>query len=135
MSHLDQERKCQGISFFGKASDFQAVSKEHYKSLKECRFPPSYYLEEGATKKFGDMLEDLLPTNRIVTGYSPVEHLALLGFTDKDFIDNSINMHSGFENVVTVLVPEKSMILMTVVVEEGMNAEEVRSGFQNAMTF
>jgi len=109
-------------------SDFRTASKEHYNDQSERRFPLSFYLDEGATKEFGDKLEklNLTPTCRILTGYNPNKHLELLGYTDKDFIDNSLSTNLSFENVVTILVPEKSLILISVIVETE-NAEKFKS--------
>ena len=68
---------------FDKVSDFRKASKEHYEEQIERRFPPSHYLEEGAIKRFGDMIDklDISPNCHILTGYNPKKHLELLGYT------------------------------------------------------
>ena len=59
----------------------------------------------------------LLPSTAIITGYNPVKHLKLLGFTDKYFEENSLTTDLFFENVVTVFDPKASLILVCLIVE------------------
>jgi len=127
----DENQKCKINICCDKVSDFRNVSEKHFKDQKELRFPPAYYLGEGITKDFGDELEELnlSPTTRILTEYNPINHLKMLGFTDKHFDDNLISTNSTFQNVLTVLVPEKSLILIFVIVET-KGSKEIKSGVQ-----
>ena len=126
---IDENKKCQvRKGCLEKVSDFREASKQYYKDIAQKRFPPSYYLAEGETKRIGDLFEKIhtSPNSRILTGYNPVKHLEVLGFEDKDFDDCFINKEWNFENTVTVLVPENLLILFGTVVES-KNYEEVKA--------
>jgi len=111
-----------------KVSDLRKASKQYYKEIEQKRFPPSYYLAEGETKRVGDIFEKIikLRNSRILTAYSPEMQLQILGFEDKDFHDHLIDKDLSFENTITVLVPGKSLILINVVVD-GNDADEVKT--------
>ena len=75
---------------------------------------------------------DISPNCHILTGYNPKKHLELLGYADKDFIDNLLSTNSSFENLLTVLVPEKSLVHLFVIVDKEADAEQIKSEVCNS---
>jgi len=129
MTPIDEEKSCKlEKSCLEKVSDFRTTAKDYYEDIPHKRFPPSYYLADSPTKRFGDLFEMMhtSPNTRILTGYNVIKHLEMLGFEDKDFVNCSINRDWIFENTVTVLVPESSLILCCVVVD-GKDTDVVKS--------
>jgi len=127
---IDEDKQCGLGKSYMLVKDFRKISIHYYQYVNQNRkrFPPSYYLPEGATKRLGEMFENI-PTSsssRILTGYNPIEHLKVLGFEDKDFDKSCINKESTFENTVTVLVPDRSLIVFNMVVDRN-DAEEVKT--------
>ena len=102
------------------------LSKQYFEDNPQKRFPPSYYLPEGETKRIANLFEKLTsPSTRILTAYDPIKHLKVLGFKGKDFDDCSISEDATFENTVTILSPEKSLIVLNVVVD-GSDPDDVK---------
>ena len=127
---IDGNHTCKyvGGASVGTVQEFQELSQEYFKVNEHTRFPPKYYLEEGTTKLFGDLLEELHGSldNRILTGHNAIFHLEVLGYSEKDLNDHNINKHSTCDNVVTFLVPESFLIVVCVVVD-GNDTEMIKA--------
>ena len=126
---VDENQLCKWIDPSLKTvKDFRQISQEYNQDYKFTRFPAKLYSQEGTTQLFGDMIEDIhRPRNyRILTGYNVFYHLEVLGFQEKDFEEYDINKHVTCDNVVTVLIPHSSLIIVGIVVD-GNNAEDIKT--------
>ena len=97
-------------------------SQKYFKDHESVRqFPPTYYLKGDTTKEFVDKVDGLKWLNKapikILTNYNPVDHLRLLGLSDKDRNQIMSRTYETYDNVVLVIHPEEKWLMVNVVVD------------------
>ena len=97
-------------------------SQTYFKDHKSVRqFPPTYYLKIDTTKEFVDKVDGLKWLSKapikILTNYNPVDHLRLLGLSDKDRKQIMSRTYETYDNVVLVVHPEEKWLMVNVVVD------------------
>ena len=92
---------------------------DDHKSVRQ--FPPTYYLKGDTTKEFVDKVDGLKWLSKapikILTNYNPVDHLRLLGLSDKDRDQIMSRTYETYDNVVLVVHPEEKWLMVNVVVD------------------
>ena len=92
---------------------------DDHKSVRQ--FPPTYYLKGDTTKEFVDKVDGLKWLSKapikMLTNYNPVDHLRLLGLSDKDRDEIMSRTYEAYDNVVLVVHPEEKWLMVNVVVD------------------
>ena len=123
---IQDQKKCKqvrtGPSIVKNVGELNQRSLKYFNDHKSVRqFPPTYYLEEDTTKKFVDMVDGFLWLTevpiKILTNYNPVDHLTLLGLSDKDRNQIMSRTYETYDNVVLVIHPKEKWLVVNVVVD------------------
>ena len=97
-------------------------SQKYFNDHERLRqFPPTYYLKGDTTKSFADKVDGLKWLSKepikILTNYNPVDHLRLLGLSEKDRDQIMSRAYETYDNVVLVVHPEEKWLMVNVVVD------------------
>ena len=123
---IQDQKKCKqvrtGPSIVKNVGELNGRSLKYFNDHKSVRqFPPTYYLEGDTTKKFVDMVDGLKWLTeapiKILTNYNPVDHLTLLGLSDKDRNQIMSRTYETYDNVVLIVHPEEKWLTVNVVVD------------------
>ena len=123
---IKDEDKCKpvrtGPSIAGNVGELNERSLYYFKDHENVRqFPPTYYLKGDTTKEFVDKVDGLKwlanAPIKILTNYNPVDHLTLLGLSDKDCNEVMSRTYERYGNVVLVVHPGKKFLMVNVVVD------------------
>ena len=111
-----------GPSIAGNVGELNERSLKYFKDHEIVRkFPPAYYLDGDTTKEFVDKVDSLKwlakAPIKILTNYSPFDHLTLLGLSDKDRKQIMSRTYETYDNVVLVIHPEEKWLMVNVVVD------------------
>ena len=111
-----------GPSIAKNVGELNKRSKKYFDDHKSVRlFPPTYYLKEDVTKQFVDKVDGLgwLANKpiKILTNYNPVDHLKLLGLSEKERNKIMSRTYKEYDNVVLVIHPEEKWLMVNVVVD------------------
>ena len=129
---IKEDDKCKpvrtGPAIAKSVGELNKRSLKYFKDHETTRlFPPTYYLEENATKQFVDKIDkfELFRSSsiKIMTNYNPNDHLTLLGLSNKDRIQiMNETSFENFENVVLIVHPEEKWLMVNVVVDVAADA-------------
>ena len=123
---IKDEDKCKpvrtGPSIAKNVGELNKRSLNYFNDHKILRkFPPTYYLKGDTTKEFVDKVDGLKwlanAPIKILTNYNPVDHLTLLGLSDKECNEIMSRTYERYDNVVLVVHPGKKLLMVNVVVD------------------
>ena len=123
---IQDQQKCKkvrtGPGIAKNVGELNQRSQKYFKDHESVRqFPPTYYLKGDTTKTFVDKVDELKWLSKapikIFTNYNPVDHLTLLGLSDKDRNQIISRTYETYDNVVLVIHPEEKWLMVNVVVD------------------
>ena len=123
---IQDQQKCKrirtGPGIAKNVGELNQRSQKYFKDHESVRqFPPTYYLKRDTTKEFVDKVNGLKWLSKapikILTNYNPVDHLRLLGLSDKDRDQIMSRTYETYDNVVLVIHPEEKWLMVNVVVD------------------
>ena len=123
---IQDQKKCKkvrtGPDIAKNVGELNQRSQKYFKDHESVRqFPPTYYLKGDTTKEFVDKVDGLKWLSKapikILTNYNPVDHLRLLGLSDKDRDQIMSRTYEAYDNVVLVVHPEEKWLMVNVVVD------------------
>ena len=123
---IQDQKKCKkvrtGPDIAKNVGELNQRSQKYFNDHESVRqFPPTYYLKGDTTKTFVDKVDGLKWLSKapikILTNYNPVDHLRLLGLTDKDRNKIMSRTYEAYDNVVLVVHPEEKWLVVNVIVD------------------
>ena len=123
---IKDEDKCKNVRTGSRIAknvgELNERSLYYFKDHENVRqFPPAHYLKGDTTKEFADKVDGLKWLEnapiKILTNYNPVDHLTLLGLSDKECNEIMSRAYETYDNVVLVVHPEEKWLMVNVVVD------------------